>query len=82
MVVDTAAYYLAYDALTHDGPASMSRFNKASCIGLQNNTMLHPKLAVGSAKSMALDLYRLFTHAQGDVSVEPPIKVSICGDQP
>lgn len=76
MVVDPVAYHLAYDALTHSGPASVSRFDKSFCTGLKNNTLLSLDGQVAFDAGVADDLTRLSAPAPGDVSEEPPLKVS------
>lgn len=74
---DPAAYYLAYDALTHSGPASPARFNHKFCNYFTNNTLLTYSPTI--AKNIVIGALRIFTGVDspgGRSLVESPLKVS------
>lgn len=78
MLNDPAVYYLAYDALTHAGPASPSRFNKDYCSGLLNSTQL--TFAPLNLLAYLLANLRLFSPIASPgprAMVEPPLMVSL-----
>ncbi|KAF8313460.1 alpha/beta-hydrolase [Clavulina sp. PMI_390] len=80
MLIDPAAYALAYDALTHDGPASPARFDNKYCNSFANGTLFGEALAQ-TIEDVALGSVRLFTpiDSVGPRSlVEPPLKAYVC----
>lgn len=80
MLFDPAAFALAYDALTHDGPASPARFNATKyCSGFANNTGLDlshgPNLVLNY---ILANLRNGGTSGVKKVYGEPPLKVGNC----
>lgn len=77
MLSDPAAYFMAYDALTHSGGASPSRFNSQYCDNFTNQTDPGGLLA-NDLKALFLGAVRLTTpiDSPGPRSlVEPPLMV-------
>lgn len=89
MLTDAAAYYLAYDALTHPGPASATRFQAALagynyCSSFANQTALSAQSEASSIKGDYIAAIGIFTPfgPQARAYQEPPLMVSVisrCG---
>lgn len=80
MLIDPAAYYLAYDALTHAGPASPSRFpaDGVYCDYFTNSTEI--TLVPEDVEAVVLAALRLFTAIDSPGArslVEPPLMVRV-----
>lgn len=83
MIADSAAYFLAYDALSHAGPASVDRFRAAMasndyCNAFANKTSTSFDSAVNSLQNTVTALLGFFTPLGPKVRAlkEPPLRVS------
>ncbi|WVQ94658.1 hypothetical protein IAU59_001738 [Kwoniella sp. CBS 9459] len=78
MTVAAPAFYLAYDALTHGGSASLSRFDSSMCTFLSDSTIPNPFVEIpGVIRQAALDAISVVAY-EPKVFAEPKLMPYVC----